>query len=255
MERKGNTSKKGTGVKKAIGVKKTAKRIVSSKKTISAPTKAEKPATTGNEKYAPKSDEDRFLIMQKIAECVLQGKRQAPQIIEELLLKVFELSRRSIYYYIKESQEEWAKQREKARDLIVAEQLAKIDLIEKNAWEDLGRSREDFQKSISKTDFNPPQKQGEKASVKANAVTKTTEQRNANAEYYRVLQWCVEKRLEIAGYGSLNLTVQNNQFNQTTNVVAPALDKFAGNIMVYEAPPPPIEDAEIIESTTKTENL
>lgn len=179
-------------------------------------------------KCVPKSDTERFEIKNIIATQYLKGAG-AYDIHRHCLAVGHRLSVKSVYNYINRLKKEWLENRLAAIDERVAQELAKIDLVEFEAWEAWNKSKQDLQKSFNKTIFEGEPKEGQKPKIKSNEASKTVQQSNGDAEFLKVIQWCIDKRLEIIGYGKLNVNIQQNTITNIDNRVS---QKFSGNVTI-----------------------
>ena len=116
-----------------------------------------------------------------------------------------------------------------AVDEWVSKELAKIDNLEREAWEAWENSKKEKQKSFNKTIYDGEPKEGQKPKIKTNEASKTIEASDGNSEFLKVVQWCIDKRLEIIGFGKLNVNIQQNTINNIDNRVS---QKFSGNVTI-----------------------
>ena len=197
-------------------------------------------------KCVPKSDTERFEIKNIIATQYLKGAG-AYDIHRYCLGVGHSLSVKSVYNYINALKKEWFKNRMTAVDEWVSKELAKIDNLEREAWEAWENSKKEKQKSFNKTIYDGEPKDGKKPKIKTNEASKTIEASDGNAEFLKVVQWCIDKRLEIIGFGKLNVNIQNN----FTNIDNRVSQKFSGNVtIIRDVRERPIE----IEATSPLED-
>lgn len=79
------------------------------------------------------------------------------------------------------------------------EQLAKIDLMEREAWQAWERSKEEFVKQTTQTDSSKVT-QDEQGNPRAlTRVTRLKEDRNGDPRYLEMVRKCVEMRIELLG--------------------------------------------------------
>ena len=212
-----------------------------------------RPKQTKEEREAckTKSESERFELMNIIGTQYLRGSG-AYTISEYLKTIGKKLSVRSVYTYIEKLKEEWMNQRLSAVDEQVARVLANIDLIEREAWEAWDRSKKDRQKSTNKTIFNPPKEKQTIPTIKSNEVLKATEQSNGDAEFLKIVLMCQDKRLEIIGFGKINLNFNQTNIN-STNTENRISQQFMGGIVINRVPRdrPETIDADIISPLAK----
>lgn len=124
----------------------------------------------------------------KIARWYLQGRTQA-QIAVDL-----GVSSSQVFYDLKAIQKEWREQRFSDIDQIKADQLAKIDEVERVAWEAFKRSQEDRVISIAemKTDAANPKDAKSKTSMKK-------EGQAGDPRFLERISWAIEQRLKLFG--------------------------------------------------------
>ena len=180
---------------------------------------------------APKTEVERFEIMNIIGTQYLKGAG-AYDIHRHCLAVGHRLSVKSVYNYINRLKKEWLENRLAAIDERVAQELAKIDLVEFEAWEAWNKSKQDLQKSFNKTIFEGEPKEGQKPKIKSNEASKTVQQSNGDAEFLKVIQWCIDKRLEIIGFGKLNVNIVDNSMTTTTNIENRVSAQFRGGLTI-----------------------
>lgn len=159
-----------------------------------------------------KSPDERELIKSTLAKHYLQGAgvpAVAP-IIEAMGIKV---NIKTLYTYLNDLKKEWLENRLAHMDEQVASELAKIDNLERVAWEAYMASVGEFTKEQEKIQYGAPSGRNKKGEEKAREILKVKEKRTGGNDYLKTVQWCIEKRLEIIGYGKLHLNVQNVQNN------------------------------------------
>ena len=176
---------------------------------------------------APKTEVERFEIMNIIGTQYLKGAG-AYDIHRYCLGVGHSLSVKSVYNYINALKKEWFENRMTAVDEWVSKELAKIDNLEREAWEAWENSKKEKQKSFNKTIYDGEPKDGKKPKIKTNEASKTIEASDGNAEFLKVVQWCIDKRLEIIGFGKLNVNIQQN----FTNIDNRVSQKFSGNVTI-----------------------
>ena len=202
----------------------------------------------------PKSEQERFEIQNIIGVQYLKGAG-AYDIHRHLLSSGHRLSVKSVYNYIDRLKKEWLDNRLSAVDEWVAKELAKIDLVEVEAWEAWSQSKKDRQKSFQKTSYHGEPKEGQTPKIKGVEATKTTEVSDGNAEFLKIVQWCIDKRLEIIGFGKLNINIQNNNVSVENRVSS----KFSGGLTIIrdirERPEEEVQDATILQDDPEPENF
>lgn len=179
-------------------------------------------------KCVPKTDVERFEIKNIIATQYLKGAG-AYDIHRHCLGVGHSLSVKSVYNYLNSLKKEWFENRMTAVDEWVSKELAKIDNLEREAWEAWENSKKEKQKSFNKTIYDGEPKEGQKPKIKTNEASKTIEASDGNSEFLKVVQWCIDKRLEIIGFGKLNVNIQQNTINNIDNRVS---QKFSGNVTI-----------------------
>lgn len=90
---------------------------------------------------------------------------------------------------------EWMQRALANFDEVKSNELAKIDRLEREAWDSLQQSKQDQTSTL--TEFYS-EKTAEGDRVGKKSVTKKT-QGSASVEYMKVIQWCIDKRCKIFG--------------------------------------------------------
>lgn len=165
------------------------------------------PSTAGARKRSP-LEKERDLA--RIQELHLKGL-DSGEIAERL-----DMNRRWVIYDLQELQRRYAKATEDKLERHLNRQLAKIDLLEREAWAAWERSRSDREVTTKK--------QRRKDDSMMNEASQRVEQRNGDARYIAVIQWCIAERNRILG------------------LYAPEEARISGRIeavreIVYELPP------------------
>lgn len=202
----------------------------------------------------PKPEGERFEMLNIIGIKYRQGM-PVYEIQRHLLGLSYKLSVKSVYNYIGRLKKEWLENRLASIDEVVSAQLAKIDLVEFEAWEAWERSKKDFQKSFNKTIYEGEPKEGQKPKVKNHETSKTAQQTNGDNEFLKTVQWCIDKRLEIVGFGKLNIAIQNNEINIDNRVS----QQFMGEVSIVREhrvrPADFVSDSPLMRIEQKDENF
>lgn len=138
-----------------------------------------------------------------LAALYLQGKTQV-EIAERL-----EVSQQQVSYDLKILQKRWQKSALRDLDAAKAEQLAKIDEMEREAWRSWELSKETYEQTVTEKVTT-----GEAARLKAYMKK---EDRIGDPRYLQVVQWCINKRCEILG---LNAPTRGVTLNLTRDELA-----------------------------------
>jgi predicted transcriptional regulator len=104
------------------------------------------------------------------------------------------VSQPQISYDVKAIQADWAAKRDRLLDAHKAEQLAKIDVMEREYYAEYFRSKQPFSRTVkyaeSAKDKDGPQ---------ATRAVVTTEERLGDPRYLAGVAWCIEQRCKILG--------------------------------------------------------
>lgn len=144
--------------------------------------------TLGRERTEP----ERLIDLDIISRLYIQGTSTA-EIVRQFGNErgEYKLSRKAIDRDLKEIKEMWyAKVAQRVSD-VKAAQLAKIDLMESEAWDAWFRSKLDKQTSVTSVTNSQRGKESKMQTKK--------EGRNPASEYMKTIQWCVEMRLKLFG--------------------------------------------------------
>lgn len=120
-----------------------------------------------------------------IAQMYLQGKTQV-EIAEKL-----EISQQQVSYDLKILQDRWRKAALRDLDTAKAEQLAKIDELEREYWRAWEESKETYESSVTEKVTA-----GETSRLKAYL---RKEDRVGDPRYLAGVQWCIERRCKLLG--------------------------------------------------------
>ena len=106
----------------------------------------------------------------------------------------FSLTQQQIGYDIKKLLGRWQKQQFLNIDDIKARELARINKMEREAWDAWDRSKEDAETTISKV-------RGATGDKEPKQVERTEQAKGqvGNPAFMKVIQWCVEQRCKIFG--------------------------------------------------------
>lgn len=124
-----------------------------------------------------------------IANMYLMGWTQARIAAEIRSTRDYELTQQMISYDLQRVQEQWREEAVRAFDERVAEELARVDRLEREYWEAWLRSCED-------------QEQIRKEGAPSDAPRKIVHSQKTqvgNPAFLRGVQWCIEQRCEILG--------------------------------------------------------
>lgn len=147
--------------------------------------------------------------MQKIADRkflvdgLLQGKTMygVHQELNEARKGEYSLSYSQIVYDIKVIEREWVEHYLEDVNAMKAKELARIDRIERAAWDEWERSK----RTIAKTEKEQVEnEQVGKDNVayqkhRKTRAKKVEQERDADKEFMKIIQWCVEQRCKILG--------------------------------------------------------
>lgn len=142
-------------------------------------------ASTANKRTPFAIARDRLLI----AEWYCQG---VPQ--HEIADRLGTVSREQVKYDLAAIHAEWAAKRDRLLDEHKAEQLAKIDVMEREYWAEYLRSKEPFKRTVKHAESAKDEKQPQPT----RAVV-TTEERLGDPRYLDGARWCIEQRCKILG--------------------------------------------------------
>lgn len=136
-----------------------------------------------------------------IAGLIIEGKK-----IHEIRdhindLRDYDLSMTSIYKDMKLVQKQWVEEYLSDINTAKAKELARIDRIEKEAWRAWDESKRDIKKTEKERIENEQIGKNEQPFHKHRKVrAKTTQtERDADKEFMKIVQWCVETRCKILG--------------------------------------------------------
>lgn len=128
----------------------------------------------------------------QIVELYIQGKYQSE--IGEML----SLSQPQISYDLKLIQKEWAKKTTFNLDEYKKKELARIDLIEREAWIEWDRSKKEIESRTTKAMGVKKDKKG-KLSSSAIDNTNKTQGRIGDSKFLEVVLKCIERRCKLLG--------------------------------------------------------
>lgn len=134
-------------------------------------------------------DRDRMIISKLYLAGYLQ--RQIPAMLKEKSGADYTLSQQMVSLDIKRVQKMWRDSAIRDFDKQRERELAKIDLLELEAWEQWERSKQDFVSKIGKRRDN------EKGETKEQSIK--TEERTGNIAYWNAIMRCIERRCAMLG--------------------------------------------------------
>lgn len=136
------------------------------------------------------------------------------EIAEEL-----HVSRSQVSYDLKQIRIQWQQRAASSMDSIMAEQLAKIDEVERQAWEAWFRSLEPFQR---RSQWARADEDGQP--VPTTAVVHT-DPGAGDVRWMGVIQWCIEQRVRIYGGYARDKSPLNVTVNGLANINVGAMDE------------------------------
>jgi hypothetical protein len=154
-------------------------------------------ADTRNKRTKAQIAADRGVI----ADMMIEGKSVYTIRDHINAIRKYNLSVSSIGYDMRVIQKEWVETYLQDINVAKAKELARIDRVEKAAW----IAWEESKKALTKTEKEKVEneqigKSGEAYQKHRKVRAKTTEQEsNADKEFIKVVQWCVETRCKILG--------------------------------------------------------
>jgi hypothetical protein len=171
-----------------------------------------------------KSDAEREYHLSEVARLYLQGKYQS-----EIAL-AREVNQSQISRDLEELQQRWRESGLRDISLIINEQLAKIDFLEREASAAWERSKMDKEVSFSEkndTSLSVVTDQSSASNKPAQVRTKTyirREGQTGNPSYFSTLQWCIDQRCKILGLlaptRSISLDVTNMSDDELRAIAA-----------------------------------
>jgi hypothetical protein len=152
---------------------------------------------TRNKRTKPQRKADRLVI----ADMIVRGKsyRQIHDYLKEL--RDYKISYSQVRYDAGVIQKQWVEEYLTDINEMKAKELARIDVIEQEAWEAWERSK----RTIAKTEKEQVEnEQIDKSDTmyqkhRKTRAKKTEQERDADKEFMKIIQWCVDKRCEILG--------------------------------------------------------
>jgi hypothetical protein len=124
---------------------------------------------------------------QEVAALYLSGKYQSE------IARLVGVSQQQVSHDLKTVQREWLASSLRDFDTIKAEQLAKIDRIESEAWQAWERSLQPREVSVQEVT------QGEH---RINKVTLRKEGQDGDPRYLQIAQRCIDQRIDLLGIGA-----------------------------------------------------
>ena len=134
----------------------------------------------------------------EIAQRYLQGQFQHE------IADALNLAQEMVSYDLKAIYQHWQESYAHQLDQLRAQELARIDNLERTYWEA-------WEQSQQPREITSTAKQGEKIKV-----TKRTEHRNGNPAYLSGVQWCIERRCKLLGLDASVKADINAQLDGTT---------------------------------------
>ena len=117
----------------------------------------------------------------------LSGMRQI------LIAEHFKVTSATITRDLKAIRKQWMQDAAQTYDAYVARELARIDNLERENWEQYEASKKPTKREVRKGTIRPNQQPEEIEQ------TITTEQRTGDPRYLSGVQWCIEQRCKILG--------------------------------------------------------
>lgn len=157
--------------------------------------------------FNKRTDLEKTRDRQIIAELHLKGfsLREIPEILRIKTGANYTLSHQMINNDLQKVKNLWSKKTEKRVVMAKDEELFKIDLMEKEAWlaweeskkEAVSRSiKKKLKQQIAQVNPSLPLPEDNETRVETKAQT-------GNVQYMHIIQWCVERRLELLGIKQL----------------------------------------------------
>jgi DNA-binding CsgD family transcriptional regulator len=153
---------------------------------------------TRNKRSALQREKDREVIASR----VLRGDPQ------NVVARDLGISPSQVTYDMKKIRAEWRQRAQTAMDEMMGEQLAKIDEIERQAWQAWFRS---MQEMSTKTQYAKADEQT--GQPKPSSAVIRTDPGMGDPRHLMIVQWCVEQRLRIFGLYAKD----KQQFNINVN--------------------------------------
>jgi predicted transcriptional regulator len=169
----------------------------------------------------------------RVAELYLEGKPQ-PQIA-----KILGINQAMVSRDLASIREEWLKSSVRDFETSKAQEIAKIDRLEEQAWDAWHRSTQEQRTTVNKTESMRRTVQGGKRGAHKLVPTKVTENvtvKNCPGDprFMETIAWCIETRLKVLG-----------AFKETTNINNLVID---WGKMVMQPDYNPTMDVDVIES-------
>lgn len=160
-----------------------------------------KSETNPNEKpnrTADQIDHDKAII----AELMLKGypTRKIAQHLNQVNIPLgYTISHVTVYHHTKEILEEWRESRKEMINTIVEREVAKLDMMEFEAWQAWEQSK----KGKSKTKVTGGRiVNGQIAESAPGTAERTIETTTGDPRYMMIVLTCIDKRRELLGYGA-----------------------------------------------------
>jgi hypothetical protein len=127
-----------------------------------------------------------------IAELYIKG------VYQSVIAKQLGLSQVQISYDLKAIQKQWIKETTLSLDQYKGKELARLDEVERTAWDGYSRSKQEFKSKIIKGKELEKNKEGQ---TKGKSIEQTikTEERVGNPKFLDVIVKCIELRCKLLG--------------------------------------------------------
>lgn len=162
----------------------------------------------------PRSESQRQRDRLKVSALYLQGKTQWE------ISEIVGIAQGTVSNDLKAIQKKWIASSLVNIDKVKAEDLAKIDQLEREAWEAWEKSKAD--KTIKS------KKQSNISDGERTELSIRTENMHGDPRYWQGIQWCIEKRIKIFG---LDAPEKLEIFENKINIANSKLQEYARNLI------------------------
>lgn len=166
------------------------------------------PRTIGRMKiHSKRTVSERELDFVDIARLYVRGHTQVEIVDWIAKNRRYSLSQSTVVRELKIIRERWQELYLSDMDQIKSKELAKIDELERQAWEDLQRSRQDYDELEHLTttdqwaggDKSGNEKGADGRTYKRERLTRKRKQRDANTRFMEIILTCIDRRIKIFG--------------------------------------------------------
>lgn len=139
------------------------------------------------------------------------------------------VTRQQIGYDLAMIQVDWAAKRDRLLDVHKAEQLAKIDVLEREHWAEYHRSKQPFTRTVKHAEAVK-----DKDGPQPTRAVVTTEERLGDPRHLAGVAWCIEQRCKILGlYAPTRIAVEQIEAEVREQAQALGLDAEAAVAEVH----------------------